>query len=118
MSTKTLVSEPKSVEQVARTMVFDSGSPMNRDIGICSTCNHNASCLFLKSARHPIAFCEEFDDSQKQQSAQRAVALPPEPQGINFEQGQAEGVCVTCAHRPSCVYRQPGVAVWDCSDFS
>jgi hypothetical protein len=118
MLSKTTEKRHDVSKQSPKTLVFDSDSPLRRELGICSTCNHRSSCLFLKTARHPIAFCEEFDDSTSQ-------AVSPEPprkekrlSEINYGQGQEEGVCVTCANRSSCVYRQPGVAIWDCEDFS
>lgn len=117
MSSKAIQERSAATKPAAKSMVFDAASPQFRELGICSTCNHRASCLFLRSARHPIAFCEEFDGTAND-AVQKPAIKPKALAKVNFGQAQEEGVCVTCTNRTSCVYRQPGLAIWDCEDFS
>jgi hypothetical protein len=96
--------------------VFDANAPRCQDLGICATCNHQASCLFLKAARHPIAFCEEFDASGQAADPRPSAQSAPRPD-FNFGEGQEQGLCADCATKAGCINRQPGSAVWNCEDY-
>jgi hypothetical protein len=111
MSTlKTSVAAP-----AAPAFVFDANAPRCQELGICATCNHQAGCLFLRAARHPIAFCEEFDATGS--APQRpAVQAAPRPD-FNFGEGQELGLCSDCVSKTGCMNRQPGNAVWNCEDY-
>jgi len=111
-ATLTATQAPAPLEQVR---VFDANAPQFRELGICATCNHRAGCLYLKSARRPVAFCEEFDDSGASKAAgcPATAARPP----VNYGEAQTSGICSSCEGRSECVYRQPGVAIWDCGDY-
>jgi hypothetical protein len=99
----------------ATTLVFDANAPRVQELGICATCNHQAGCLFLKAARRPIAFCEEFDSSGH--STPRQVAVAPTRPAFNFGEGQEQGLCADCAAKTGCMNRRPGSAVWNCEDY-
>lgn len=99
----------------APALVFDANAPRCQELGICATCNHQATCLFLRAARHPIAFCEEFDASGAA-SPRPAVKTAARPD-FNFGEGQELGLCADCAEKTGCMHRKPGAAVWNCEDY-
>jgi hypothetical protein len=61
MSTKTPTHEQTAAPAATRE---PEAIPLShQDLGICTTCRHQARCLFFSAARQPIWQCEEFDDS-------------------------------------------------------
>lgn len=96
------------------TLTESVSSPM-KELGLCITCRHQNRCLFVKAARQPIWYCDEFDSGNEGEGdAPRAV--PPKP-AANLGEGQPEGLCADCAERSDCTQRQPGVAVSECADY-
>lgn len=87
-----------------------------QQLGICTTCSHLSRCLFVKAARQPIQFCEEFDD--KSQSAQPGAQAQPVLRLVATDgQGVDPGLCVNCDSRLNCMHRQPGVPMYQCEDY-
>lgn len=86
-------------------------------LGICSTCRHLQRCLFVKAARQPIQFCEEFDERAKEGECETA-SLPERSQAVSDGQGVDPGICVNCDSRLTCMHRKPGETVYECQDYS
>jgi hypothetical protein len=84
--------------------------------GICVTCVHRAKCLFLKAARRPIMFCDEFSNEAigTQQYAPEGEQLVD---GHNYEQGPPPSICVNCDNRLTCMHRKPDEPVLECEDY-
>jgi hypothetical protein len=86
-----------------------------RELGICLTCSHQPRCLFVRAARRPIMYCDEFDN----QSA--SPALPdngqPLPASHTLGQGPEPGLCVNCEERLGCNHRDPETTVHECEEY-
>jgi len=121
--TRTTVSDRTKPSAAAADQTLEvAASPKARpEQGICISCNHRPTCLFRKAARHPIFFCEEFEDrvisGEPLAVAQPIEAVPAEPT-INYGEAQELGLCANCTTKTNCMNRQPGVAVWHCEDYS
>lgn len=98
--------------EAARTTQAYSAS-----LGICSTCAHQPRCLFVRAARQPIQFCEEFDD--RSQAGQPGQQTRPRLRQVATD-GQAvdPGICVNCDSRLTCMHRKPGVTMYSCEEYS
>jgi len=101
--------------EAAKVMVV---TPRPTAAGICSTCRHEPRCLFARAARQPIQHCEEFDDGGSKAKAAPATKPVAKSGGIKYGQGQAEGICVNCDTRLTCMHREPGKTVLECEDYS
>jgi hypothetical protein len=99
------------VEAASRTQAY---KPV---LGICSTCRHLPRCLFVKAARQPIQFCEEFDE-QARDGEDESASLPERSQAVSDGQGNDPGICVNCDSRLTCMHRKPGETVYECQDYS
>ncbi|HES58625.1 MAG TPA: hypothetical protein ENO21_04255 [Firmicutes bacterium] len=86
-------------------------------LGICSTCRHLPRCLFVKAARQPIQFCEEFDERAEGGEGE-TVGLAERSQVVTDGQGVDPGICVNCDSRLTCMHRKPGETVYECQDYS
>jgi hypothetical protein len=85
-------------------------------LGLCTTCVHAGTCLFLRAARHPIVHCEEFDDGSG--AVRRESAVPTfQPEPYSVAALREEGLCVTCADRNGCMLRHTGVPVHECEEY-
>ena len=120
MSRTTTAAKPNvAVETDSRTLEIATNASRCQELGICQSCNHRATCLFLASARRPIFFCEEFDDRDSESSAPvTAPSATPLREEINYGEAQEQGLCANCATKADCMNRQPGAAVWHCEDYS
>jgi len=96
-----------------------SQMPPIRQLGICSTCVHRDTCLFLAAARKPVWFCDEFDDIRTDADAEapREVKAPAPVDQLSFNEAQHIGLCTNCEARKDCMHRQPAQAVWECEDY-
>ena len=85
--------------------------------GICATCNHAGTCLFLRAARRPVWHCDEFDGAQA--SAPAAAAPPPGLASASHSPAElAElGLCADCESRQGCAHRRAGTPVYTCDDY-
>jgi hypothetical protein len=122
MSRSSTSSRPQTPVRSADKTLQVTASPKQRaDQGICVSCIHRPTCLFREAARHPIFFCEEFDDQvipgEPAVETKSAQVAPAEPQ-INYGEAQELGLCANCNTKTECMNRRPGVAVWHCEDYS
>ncbi|MBN2082878.1 hypothetical protein JW859_11835 [bacterium] len=116
--TKHHTTEPQT-DGPAAPLTDASGMPEIRQLGICTTCVHQGTCLFLAAARKPVWFCDEFDDVRGEQHAEepRPVKAPAPVDQLSFSEAQHIGLCTNCESRKECMHRQPGQAVWECEDY-
>lgn len=77
--------------------------------GICATCGRHLDCMYLKHARGPVWFCDEFDEygdndlEEEVAPAARKIAAGLEPDQRNAK----EGLCANCENGRRCVLRRP-----------
>lgn len=91
-------------------------STLNKNLGICTTCNHAPECVNLKAAGRPIWYCDQFDAFVPAGShSVRTKDLSPAP--VMATNGGHEGLCQNCEHRQTCINRVPGQAVWECEEY-
>ena len=100
--------------------VISVSTPM-KDLGLCVTCMHAASCVTLKASQRPIWFCEEFDVHgvpENTKSVLLAVPVPgPSPANGNGD-ALGLGLCANCATKADCMYRQAGKTVINCEEYA
>ena len=85
-------------------------------LGICTTCNHMPTCLFLKVARNPVWFCDEFTSDSAASSA-KIAALPELEVKARSNEKLDWGLCSNCAELEKCAYRALGKAVLHCEEY-
>jgi hypothetical protein len=99
--------------------VSASANATNAAPGICSTCTHAATCLFLRAASNPVWHCDEFSDSAGVTAMREATvpvtAYTPGPYSVLTM--SEEGLCVNCDARSSCKLRRADFPVHDCDEF-
>jgi hypothetical protein len=117
--TSTTTKQPAAVDTDSKTLEISANASRCRELGICLSCNHRATCLFLASARRPIFFCEEFDDrATDSDQSTPAPAMASTRVEINYGEAQEQGLCANCTSKTDCMNRRHGVAVWHCEDYS
>ena len=79
--------------------------------GICSTCVHAASCVWVARALTPVWQCSEFDDGPAPAAAlaTRAASAPAMDSG-------AAGLCVNCGNAAACTLPGRVTGVWYCTE--
>ena len=82
------------------------------DFGLCATCAHSPTCLYLKQATRPITQCEEFRVFSPQQQGDEKAEAPSVP-----ESSGDKGLCVNCENRDTCTLPRPEGGVWHCEEY-
>ena len=87
-------------------------------VGLCATCDHAKTCLFLQAAHHPVWHCDEFDDGTTSTAKGHGRELStPSPESYSATTLAEKGLCVTCETRNGCRLRRPGLATQDCNEY-
>ncbi len=115
---ETPVRPPQAATETEVAEVMATSIPV-KAVGICSTCRHQARCLFFKAARQAIHTCEEFDDVNQPGDLEASKAIRPANanNGISTGQGKPAGLCTNCDTRLTCMHREPGVMVQECEEY-
>lgn len=93
-----------------------------KDKGICVTCSHAPSCVFLKASGRPTWFCEEFDEfnATSASAGVASITLSDMQAGVKTNgngNGGSAGLCSNCEVRTGCVHRKPGAPVFECEEY-
>lgn len=92
-----------------------------KDKGICSTCSHAPTCVFMKASHRPTWYCEEFDEftamPENRHADMSVLATRPGTNGNGNGNGVSAGLCYNCDVRTNCTYRTPGKPVYDCEEY-
>ena len=95
-----------------------------KDKGICVTCSHAPSCVFLKASSRPTWFCEEFDEFnaaaagvQTASTTLASIQSGAYTNGNGNGNGGVAGLCSNCDVRGACVHRKPGASVIECEEY-
>ena len=75
--------------------------------GLCMSCNHAKTCVFLAQSTDPIWRCGEFDPSGTMRAPTSPVDLTNQPLGL----------CVNCERLPTCSLPKAEGGVWSCDEF-
>ena len=106
---------PTGAENAGAPAAAEQTTQYAKELGICQTCNHQPRCLFVRAARRPIMFCDEFDNRSAEQTA--PAACQSRPSGHSAGQGPEPGLCTNCDTRLDCNYREPGTTVHECEEY-
>jgi len=83
--------------------------------GLCHTCKHAPTCLYLDRATKTVSHCEEFDDGSNDSTSQTEGALasfsPP-------DSPPARGLCGNCDHQARCLLPRAVGGVWFCEEYA
>jgi hypothetical protein len=91
--------------------------------GLCATCSKAADCIYVKNEGWPIVHCEEFEADPRMFSEIVEETTPDstiESKSKTKEESETsafEGLCITCAHRDSCMYAKEQGGVWHCEEY-
>jgi hypothetical protein len=93
-----------------------------KDKGICVTCSHAPTCVFLKASSRPTWFCEEFDEFAAAPAGTSTVSatftnVHPNGNGNGNGNGGSAGLCSNCDVRANCMHRAPGAPVFECEEY-
>ena len=96
------------------------------DRGICSACDHVATCRLHFEDEKPVFFCEEFicslSDSVHKRPGSLAIAgsygcqivvRKPERAGLAYV-----GLCRNCSELTACMFLKPGGGTWQCESYA
>lgn len=80
-------------------------------VGLCSTCIHNANCTTRSSSKRNILQCEEFDDRIFQE---HNPIIVKEKQNTY---SPLKGLCMNCDLADTCALPKPVTGVWHCNEY-
>jgi hypothetical protein len=93
--------------------------PQTVHLGLCSSCRHNAVCVFTRNKKCSPVYCEEF-----QLEISGAVHLPQndDSKTSGAPDGEAlalhQGLCCDCENRHTCgLISTPEGGVWYCEEY-
>ena len=98
--------------------------PVNaKSSGICTTCRHAATCVYLAGAKRPVLQCEEFEPCEESPPGKAPKSpAPKRPSSASRAGGRASvelmGLCVDCENRHTCTFPKPEGGVWHCQEYS
>lgn len=79
--------------------------------GLCSTCDHRATCMYRQQSNKLIIQCELF-------SGPDVIATPPEQHAALIIKHKVRGLCDTCMHQRTCSFFKRNGYVWHCEEFA
>ena len=82
--------------------------------GLCLTCAHAPSCVYLDRATRPVWRCEEFDDGGRDPQPSLFVVPSLDPP----EAPSLPGLCGNCDHLETCSLPKAEGGVWYCEEYS
>ncbi len=90
--------------------------------GICTTCRHSATCVYLAGAKRPVLYCEEFGPGEvppagKTPKASSSKGSSPASQADGKISVELMGLCVDCENRHTCTFPKPEGGVWHCEEY-
>ncbi|KPK83462.1 MAG: hypothetical protein AMS27_12765 [Bacteroides sp. SM23_62_1] len=81
---------------------------------LCDTCNHLATCVYIKKGKRPVLYCEEFEILESTPPPE--VLKLPEPK-VEEEYPVFSGLCKDCGNRKTCMNAKPDVVIWHCEEY-
>jgi hypothetical protein len=80
--------------------------------GLCTTCNHTGTCMYLLRRNPPVWRCEEFDDKSPAR-----VTLTLTKGTLERGATHIAGLCANCDELPTCALPRAGTGVWHCEEY-
>ena len=90
-----------------------------KEKGICSTCNHMSTCIYLKKAEQPIYFCEEFDDYISSEITNLFQSIPSQTEFNKNREYSSEikGLCINCDNNQACYFQIRTANISYCEEY-
>lgn len=85
---------------------------ISRD-GLCMTCKHSSSCMYLKGAVDSILNCEEFENEEKPIAKITHIQEKREDSSSKV----FAGLCANCENRNTCTFERSESGVWHCEEY-
>ncbi|MCP4685115.1 MAG: hypothetical protein GY867_06645 [bacterium] len=90
--------------------------------GLCLTCNHTETCMYLVRSTGPIWHCEEHDDCNPISATTSTVVAPEPTTGVaqspqSVATDQPLGLCRNCDKLPTCCLPKAEGGVWFCEEY-
>ena len=91
--------------------------------GICSTCENNLTCTFLRDPSKPVMQCEEHVLSSTEKTTitvhGATIFLQTEKDGITNDASNVKnkGLCPNCKNLKTCTYSKSETGVWFCEEY-
>lgn len=81
--------------------------------GLCMTCKHSSSCMYLNGSADSILNCEEFENEEKIESKSALVQEKREDASSKV----FAGLCANCENRNTCTFERNESGVWHCEEY-
>ena len=99
--------------------------------GLCSTCEHRATCTYPHYVDRPTLFCEEFDGLSDNLAAAAGPAgrfewgsgrptsevRQEQKMEVIRKKSPYKGLCSTCDSQDTCTFPKSADGVWHCEEF-
>lgn len=82
--------------------------------GLCTSCMHAQTCMYLKKQELPVFHCEEFEIAPVSGHKYREATLQSTP---SERQTRYRGLCSNCENRETCIYADTEGGVWHCEMY-
>ena len=69
--------------------------------GLCTSCMHAQTCMYLKKQELPVFHCEEFEIAPVSGQQYKEAPLRSTP---SERQTRYRGLCLNCENRETCIY--------------
>ena len=77
---------------------------------LCAACAWAAGCTIPGESEKAVTSCRTFYSLEKLSQTNGVDVWEPDP-------GRAEGLCVDCENRVSCVFRKREGGTWHCEEY-
>jgi len=93
-------------------------SANENNLGICSTCNHVATCVRRAAHNKPVWECNEFDNYVPVINKVSDLSVIESDSAVESdEESNYLGLCKNCSARKTCVHPKLPGGVWHCEDY-
>lgn len=85
--------------------------------GICTSCKHMATCIYMKELPRPVLSCDLFEGYavQKSEPVLRNAGNGRLPRSSDTR--KFTGLCASCQKIETCIYPKPEGGVWHCEEY-
>lgn len=88
------------------------------EIGLCSSCNNSAQCVFRKKRGCDAIYCETFDNLNGGHAPRHGEIILED---LTASGGSAQitilGLCANCENHQTCHLTRPEEGVWHCEEY-
>jgi hypothetical protein len=85
--------------------------------GLCSTCNNDPRCTFLRIPGTAVMECLEFQGESLEVDGRHVEAFSSPRRGKSARHAHEPGLCPLCDKKSTCTFPKPPGGVWLCEEF-